>query len=107
MSFCKLLNKLCTIEQKTETQGALGEVSLSWSDKAINVKTRYVQAKQSELRGGYQVTIEDYKFYFLVSADIAIADRIVVDGDTFEVMHVLYDSSDHHKFAYARITKFT
>ena len=107
MSYEKLLKKTCTIEQKTETQGALGDISLSWSSKAVNVKTRYVQAKQSELRGGYQVTIEDYKFYFLATADIAIADRIVVDGDTFDVMHVLSDSSDHHKFAYARIIKFT
>lgn len=107
MSFEKLLKKLCTIQQKTETQGALGELSISWNDKYTTVKTRYVQAKQSELRGGYQVTIEDYKFFFLFTEDIAIADRIVVDGDTFDIMHVLTDSSDHHKFAYARIIKFT
>ena len=107
MSYSQLLKKTCTIEQKTETQGALGELSTVWSSKATNVKTRYVQAKQSELRGGYQVTIEDYKFFFLFTEDIAIADRIVVDGDTFDIMHVLTDSSDHHKFAYARIIKFT
>ena len=107
MSYCKLLNKLCTIQQKTETQGALGELSISWNDKYTTVKTRYVQAKQSELRGGYQVTIEDYKFYFLATTDIAIDNKIVVDGDMFEVMHVLSDSSSHHKFAYARIIKFT
>lgn len=108
MSFSKLLNKTCVItERDPAAQNAIGERIESWSDKATGVKTRYLQAKQSELRGAFQVTSEDYKFFFEQSTDISIADRIVVDGQTFEVKHVLSDSSAHHKFAYAEIIKFT
>lgn len=107
MSFTKLLNKTCVIQQKAETQTGIGELTLTWSTKASGVKTRYLQAKQAELRGAFQVTSEDYKFFFEFATDISIADRIVVDGQTYEVKHVLSDSSAHHKFAYAEIVKFT
>tara|TARA_R100001086_G_C11744219_1_gene233387 strand:- start:173 stop:499 length:327 start_codon:yes stop_codon:yes gene_type:complete len=103
MSFCKLLNKTAVIQEKSGSQSALGEITDSWSTKASNVKTRYMQVSKSELVGDYQVTLEDYKFFFEFATDISIADRIVVDGKTFEVQHVASDSSDNHKFVFASL----
>lgn len=106
MSFAKLLNKTCVIQEKAETQTGLGELTLSWSNKATGVKTRYMQVSQSELLGSYQLTLEDYKFYFEADTDVLIADRIVVDSKTFEVKHVATDSSEHNKFAIAKLIQF-
>lgn len=107
MSFESLLNKLCTISTKTETQNATGSVTSSWASTFTNVPVRYNRSKTGTVNSGvYQVTLEDYTFYFLPDVTISIADRIVVDGKTFEVAHVYKDSSDHHLEVFARETKF-
>lgn len=106
MSFTKLLNKTCVIQEKTSAQSGLGEITDSWSTKASGVKTRYSQVSRSELIGEYQVTLEDYKFYFEPSVDVLIEDQIVVDSKTFEVKHVATDSSDHNKYAFAKLIQF-
>ena len=107
MSFEKLLNKLCVIQTKSEVQDGLGEISTTWANTYTDVKCRYNRNKVPQIAdGSYKVTQEDYVFYFLNTATITIADRIVVDSKTFEVMHVFEDSKGHHKEVFARLTSF-
>lgn len=107
MSLNNLLPDICVIQSNTETQDGLGEVSLTWGDKLTGVKTRYQQVSRSELVGDYQVTLEDYKFYFEPDTNVTIADRIVVDGRNFEIKHVATDSSKHYRFAIAKVIQYT
>jgi len=109
MSFEKLLNKLCTVQVKTETQGSTGSVSESWTNTYTNVMCRYnrvIQGKGSVVSGAYQVTLEDYTFYFKPDQVISKANRIVVDGLTFEVEHVFKDSAGHHLEVFARLKSY-
>jgi len=109
MSLDKLLNKLCTIQTKTETQNATGSVTLSWADTYVSVPVRYNRISQGQgrvLSGSYQVTLQDYVFYFRNDAIISEGNRIVVDGRTFEVLHAYKDSSGHHWEVFARYITF-
>ena len=109
MSFEKLLNKTCVIQTKTETQSATGSVSLAWANTYANVPCRYNRISQGAGRvfgGEYQVTLEDYMFYFRSGETVTKANRIVVDGRTFEVMHAFSDSADHHMEVFAREITF-
>ena len=107
MSFEKLLNKLCTIQTKSEVQTGLGEITTSWVDTYTDVKCRYNRSKAPiVLDGSYKVSLEDFSFYFLITSTITKADQIVVDGNTFEVMHVFEDSKGHHKKVYARLKSY-
>lgn len=109
MSFDRLLNKTCSIQRKSESQNATGSVTASWSNAYTGIPVRYNRVSQGKGRvsaGSYQVTLEDYVFYFKVGQDVTISDRIVVDGKTFEVEHVYKDSSDHHLEVFAKLKSF-
>jgi head-tail adaptor len=107
MSFEKLLNKLATIQTKSTAQNATGSVTESWANTYTNVKCRYNRAGNGRQSAGtYQVTLEDFVFYFKVDQVITIADRIVVDGKTFVVDHVFQDGSAHHIEAFAKLKSF-
>lgn len=107
MSFDKLLNKTCTIQTKTETQSATGSVSSTWGDTYTSIPVRYNRTREGRvIAGSYEVTVKDYTFYFKSSQTIGESDRIVVDGKTFEVVHVYSDSSVHHLEVFARETTF-
>lgn len=107
MSFDKLLNKTCVIQTKTETQTGTGSVTTVWDDTYTSIPVRYQRAGAGRrLVGSYQVTLEDYVFYFKVGQTISKADRIVVDSRTFEVDHVFQDSSGHHLEVFAKETTY-
>lgn len=109
MSITHLLNKTCTIQTKTETQGDTGSFSASWANTYELIPVRYSRARSGNGRvqaGSFQVTLEDFIFYFESNRTISIADRIVVDGLTFEVTHVFSDSSDDHLEVLGRLKDF-
>lgn len=109
MSFDSLLNKRCTIQTKTQVQNATGSVTLNWANAFTNVRCRYNRSSQRKGNvnaGSFQVTLEDFTFYFSFGVQITKADRILVDGKTFEVMHVYTDGSDHHLEVFAREISF-
>ena len=108
MSFAKLLNKLCTIQTKTESQNDTGSVTTSWADTYVSIPVRYNRAsgKGGVNNGSLQVTLEDYTFYFKPDVTISIADRIVVDGKTFEVEHVYMVSNNHHLEVMGKLRDF-
>jgi head-tail adaptor len=97
MSFEALLNDTCTIESKTAAQTDSGELSLAWTSKATDVKTRRATNKNPSVVNTIgQVTVAHYTFYFLPDTDITEADRIVFDSATYDVVLVSKDSSGHH-----------
>ena len=106
MSFEKLLNSLCDIQEKSETQDALGSVdSPSWTNIATNVKTRKSPVTQKPQVGDedYHVTLEDFVFFFLASVTVGKANRIVFDSQNYQILGVRKDSKDHHKEVFARL----
>lgn len=108
MSFKKMLNKLCTIQTKTESQNATGSITTSWANTYQNVLVRYnrTSSKGGVNVGSLQVTLEDFTFYFESTVTISVADRIVVDGKTFDVEHVYTVSNNHHKEVMGKIRDF-
>jgi len=107
MSFEKLLNKLCTIQVKTDSQNATGSVTSSWADTYVSIPCRYNRATGGKvLSGAYQVTLQDYVFYFKIDTTISEGNRIVVDGRTFEVLNAYKDSSGHHWEVFARFKTY-
>jgi len=109
MSLVHLLNKTCTIQTKTETQGATGSFTASWANTYQNVLCRYClsnKGRGSVIAGSFQVTTEEFTFYFKHDQTISIADRISIDGKLFEVLHVNSDSSTHHLEVLAKVRSY-
>jgi hypothetical protein len=97
MSFEALLTEKCTIQSKTSAQGQSGQVVFNWTDKATDVKTRMVAQKTPQVFGDLgNYTIASYKFYFLATTNISAADKIILDGEQYEVVIASKDSSKHH-----------
>jgi len=102
-----MLNTVCDIESPTGTQSGTGAITRGWSKSVVGAKTRYHRNKdQNVLIGTYQVTLEDYKFYFLPSVVISKSDRILIGSDSYEILGVIEDSSGKTKTVYARIKSF-
>lgn len=106
MSYKSLLNKYCDIQESTATQSELGEVTYDWTVKKANVKTRVSRvSRETVIDGEYRVTVEDFKFYFTRDTAVTRNNRLEIEGETYEIIAIVSDSSDHHKVAYARIIK--
>jgi len=107
MSFDKLLNKLCSIQSKVEVQNETGSVDLSWSDIYVNIPCRYNRTKiGTVIAGSYQVTIQDYTFYFKKEIVLSEGYRITLEGKVFEIQHAYKNSSGHHWEVFARLISF-
>jgi hypothetical protein len=106
MSYEKLLNLTCTIKEKTSTQSNSGATTLSWTDKAIGVKTRKVRNNTPTIYDDLAHTyIDDYKLYFLLGTNIEKDNKVVfANGEEFEVLSVGTDSQEHHIKVFAKKT---
>ena len=103
MSFEKLLKDTCIIEERTRVQSGLGEVTFTWATKAASVLTRRDKnTKERIIDGDYQVTLEDFIFFFLGSVEITKEDRIVFNSENYQVLVAEKDSSNHHWEVVAR-----
>lgn len=97
MSFEKLLNTTCTIQEKTDTQGATGEVTSSWATKTAGVACRINSGKNASVAEDIgKRSLVAVKIYFLIDTDIVEGNRIVADGVTYDVILVAQDSSADH-----------
>lgn len=106
MSFTSLLKDTCTIQQKTNTQGDTGAKTSTWSTKASGVLTRKRRNNQPKIYDALSKTyVDDYIFYFLPSVSIAIENRILADGEYYEVLSVATDSEGHHLEVKAKLTQ--
>ena len=106
MSYESLLILTCTIEQKTNSQNSTGSLSETWTTKLSGVKTRRVKNLQPKIYDELTHTyVDDYVFYFLLGTNIAVKDRISVDGEKYDVLSVDNDSHNHHVKVFAQRTK--
>lgn len=97
MSFTGLLNSLCDIQSKAETQTGSGQLSQSWSVRLAGVMCRAnVDRTAGENPALGQHATKNARFYFTIDTSISEADRIVFKGETWEVVAVTSDSSGDH-----------
>ena len=99
MSFKSLLNITCTIEVKSLTQDAAGQMTESWATAEANVKCRL-----DPIGGGLQtepdtayVAATHILFLLEPSITLTIVDhRIIISGTTYTILLVknLYAQSD-------------
>lgn len=97
MSFKQLLIHRCTIQEKTTAQNDVGQMIETWSEKEANVKCRANLDRTpsvSETIG--KQTTQGGRFYFDIATEIEVYDRIVFDGNTYDVVLAPQDSSGHH-----------
>ena len=104
-SFTALLIQSCDIEQKTLSQSGYEKVA-SWTTKASAVPCRKDSVKVSVTDGSMRVSSDDDLFFFNPDATVVRGNRIVLDGERYDVLDVnkMLDSrSVHHLEVTARI----
>ena len=106
MGFLDLLKDTCTIQKKTATQQSTGVKTFAWATKASGVKTRKHKNNQPKIYDALTKTyIDDYIFYFAIGTALEIEDRILADGEVYEISQVAKDSEGHHLEVFAKITR--
>lgn len=97
-SFTALLIHTCTIQAKTLSTSGYEQVA-SWSTLSANVPCRHdadggVSIQDSEIR----VNKDDDVFFFDKDVTISRGNRIVLDGNNYDVIKVkkMYDSAGLH-----------
>ncbi len=98
MSFTSLLINSCTIRRYAA--GAIdiyGNPTKTWANHLINQACRWSTPKDNEVKVGAEVVIADLQL-FLLDIDVTEQDRVVLDGDTYEILSVLLrqDGVAHH-----------
>ncbi len=109
MSYTSLLIDLCTIQRYTEgVADAYGNPTLTWDlTYLVDELCRLVASPGREIKVGAEIVIADYKL-FLDSIDITEQDRVVMGGNTYEIL-LVQDYADHtdshHKQCWMRISR--
>lgn len=108
MSFECLLINTCTIQRYTEgAADAYGKPVRTWADHLADQDCRLMPGSGREITVNAELVIAEYKL-FLGNIDVNEQDRVVIDGDTYQVLLVLerQDSSDnHHKELTMRLVR--
>ena len=108
MSYTSLLIDTCTIQRYTEgAKDNYGNPILTWADHLVDEPCRLTTAKGRELKVGAEIVIADYKL-FVESIDVTEQDRIVISGNTYEILLVedyTDGSASHHKQVWLRISR--
>ena len=104
MSYADLLINECDIQRFTEdgTYDAYGQPNKTWADIYTDEPCRHVTGKGREIRIGQEVHIV-YDQLFVGDLVITVQDRVIIDGDTYQIIDVLFRQdgvSSHHKQAY-------
>lgn len=99
MSIQSLFNKKCTIQKKTQSQTSSGQMILTWTDYATNIKCCFntLDADERIIAGREQVEAT-HRLYMGYRAGLDEENyRIVVDGKTYDILS-LSDASgrEHH-----------
>lgn len=105
MSYSSLLINTCTIKRHAITgTDAYGQPIYNWVDHLIDQSCRWSTPKNTEIKIGAEVVIVDRQL-FLEDIDITEQDRVVMDGETFEVIASVKRQdgiSEHHVEAFLR-----
>jgi len=99
MSYASLLINTVTVQRFTEgAQDAYGIPAKTWADH-LTPDCRVMAIHGREVLVGAEVVVANYKL-FLEDVDITEQDRVVSDGETYEVL-LVEDKQDslvaHHK----------
>ena len=91
-----LLPETCTIQKVTYTKNEIGEPERSYSTRAADVPCRLDPGRSARLSGNEQIS--PMMNYFLVEGTYILTlpydttieetDRVIKDGDTYEVRYV-------------------
>lgn len=108
MSYISLLISECTIQRFNEgTKDNYGNPALTWADHLVDTPCRLMASSGREIKVGAELVIADYKL-FLGAVDITEQDRVVLDGNTYELL-LVQDRADgtnsHHKEVMMRISR--
>lgn len=98
MSFASLLIQTCTIQSKALSLSGYEKVE-GWSDVATDVPTRKDRDNGASISDGeMRQNTDDDLFFFLPGVVIARGNRILLDGDYYDVIKVnkLLDSVGLH-----------
>lgn len=108
MTFENLLINTCTVKRFAEgAQDDYGIPAKTWNDLLVDEPCRLVWIKAQEIKMGAEVALVDIKL-FIGDVDITEQDRVLIDGETYEVLQVT-DHQDqftgHHKQCYLQVVK--
>lgn len=106
MSFSSLLIQSCAIQSKSTVQSGY-EQSNSWADVSTGVPCRKDSVPVKISDTGVRSNSDDDLFFFLPGVTIERGNRIVLDGDNYDVIDVnkVYGRrAIHHLEVTARIT---
>lgn len=101
MSYLGLLRKTCYLYRAKETQVG-PRTSKSWVSIG-SCRCRLAQRRAYELDYA-EVQAAEYRLYLPLGTDVQVQDRVVCDGDTYDVTQVFGDvaSAGHHVEALLR-----
>lgn len=98
MSFASLLIHTCTIQSKSLSTSGY-EQTASWSDVATDVPCRHDSDNGAAITDAdLRINRDDDIFFFLPNVTIRRGNRIVHDGENFDVIKVnkLYNAAALH-----------
>ena len=108
MSFESLLISTCTIQRYTEgAADGYGKPERTWADHLADQACRLVPGSGREITIGAEVVIAEYKL-FLGNIDVTEQDRVVIDGNTYQVLLVVPrqdGAGNHHKELIMRLVR--
>lgn len=98
MTFSSFLHTSVTIQERTSTKDQLGQKIYSWSNKYTGVDARLIPISYEErVELGGEFDNVSYKALFPYSTDIVNDNRVVYDGDNYDVVEVITDTESNHK----------
>lgn len=111
MSLASLLPQRCTVQR--QTKGAVqdgGQPAIDWTtDTDTNVRCRKSTPGATTREVDEQIaSAADFVIFLLPTQSIAEANRIILEGDTFEILLVQNPQSQsgtHHKKVWARVVR--
>ncbi len=106
MSFRALLDRTCTIQEKTVTQSDTGSPTKTWANKAINVKCsiQTLTGKEISQARSEKLNVTHFMF-FEFSADVVAGNKIIENGVDYIVKRVDDGAGrGHHKEILAELS---
>lgn len=91
-----LLNQTVEIQRNQRTSdGAGGFADLYVTMVMVPSRRRPATVREASVAGQVRADISDV-FYFEAGTSMAVQDRLVLDGESWEVVGVKHPSADHH-----------
>lgn len=106
MSFRSLLDKTCTIQEKSVTYSDTGSPTKAWTDKATGVKCaiQTMSGEDASQARSEKLQVTHFMF-FEFSTDVVVGNKIISDGIDYIVKRVDNAAGrGHHKEVLAELS---